>query len=156
MTVTSELKDWLHQRGRDIAQQVGSHIREKGIAYAQDHLTMGMAAHMSGQGSLAQSGDGMADMLKESGTQVAQAVGKHLLKHFKEHAVAFAQEHLGNGIMDELKKSGRAVGKAALRTGVSKLGSIKDVGSAKVAARAVICPRIARSCRRLLRFALYF
>ena len=47
MTVTSELKDWLHQRGRDIAQQVGSHIREKGIAYAQDHLAMGMAAHMS-------------------------------------------------------------------------------------------------------------
>ena len=56
----------------------------------------------------------------------------------------------GNGIMDELKKSGRAVGKAALRTGVSKLGSIKDVGSAKVAARAVICPRIARSRRRLV------
>ena len=60
-----------------------------------------------------------------------------MLKDFKEHAVAYAQEHLGNNIMDELKKSGRAIGKAALTTSVSKLGSIKDVGSAKVAARDV-------------------
>ena len=140
MTVKGQLKDWLHATGKDIAKQVGAHIREKGIAYAKEQLGMGMTAHMSGQG-YEQSGDGAADMLKESGKQVAKAVGKHLLKHFKQHAVAYAQQHLGNGIMDELKKhaatTGKAIGKAALTTGVSKLASIKDKDSAKAAARDV-------------------
>eukprot|EP01047_Picozoa_sp_COSAG01_P030409 COSAG01_NODE_2120_length_8375_cov_364.611890_5_plen_409_part_00 len=141
MTVKGELRDWLHQTGRDIARAVGDHVREKGIAYAKDQLGMGMTSHMSGQG-YEQSGDGLSDWLKESGKEVAKAVGKHLLRHFKDKAVSYAQEHLGNGILDELKKhvksTAKAIGKSALRTGVSKLDSITDMDSAKAAARDVV------------------
>ena len=140
MTAKGELKDWLHQTGKDIAKQVGAHIRDKGIAYAKEQLGMGMSLQFAGQG-FEQSGDGVSNWLKESGKEVAKAVGKHLLQHFKDKAVAYAQEHLGNGIMDELKKhavnSGKAIGKAALTTGLSKLGSVKDSGSAKAAARDI-------------------
>eukprot|EP01047_Picozoa_sp_COSAG01_P099257 COSAG01_NODE_29308_length_640_cov_2.863216_2_plen_90_part_00 len=59
-------------------------------------------------------GDGIGHWLKQSGKEVAKHVGKHLLKEFGKHAVSAAQEMLGQGIMDELKKSAKAVGASAL------------------------------------------
>ena len=42
-----ELKDWLHQTGKDIGKMVGSHLKkaakDKLVEYAQEHLGSGIA-----------------------------------------------------------------------------------------------------------------
>eukprot|EP01047_Picozoa_sp_COSAG01_P025888 COSAG01_NODE_1650_length_9626_cov_46.037367_10_plen_434_part_00 len=141
------LKHWLKDTGKDIAKAVGRHLAKKGIDYAKTQLGMGMAeelaqeghghfqysAMMSGAGH-DMDGDGIGHWLKESGKEVAKHVGTHLLKEFGKHAVSAAQEMLGQGIMDELKKSAKAVGASAL--GNLDLKSIDSKQSAKAAAKS--------------------
>ena len=79
MDLKGDLKNWLHSTGRDIAKAVGSHIKERGISYAKEQLGLGLTGEMSGAGYEAE-GDGLGDWLKESGSQVASAVGQHLKK----------------------------------------------------------------------------
>ena len=65
MDVKGKLKDWLHATGKDIAQAVGSHIKEKGVAYAKEQLGLGLDAEMHGKG-LEMSGEGAGDWLKSA------------------------------------------------------------------------------------------
>ena len=134
MNVQGELQNWLVQTGKDIGKAVGSHIKEKGVSYAKQQLGLGLDAEMNGK-RLGHSGDGMSVWLKESGKQIAKAVGKHLQDEFKDMAVSKAKEFLGNGISDEMKKhataAAKSAGKAAMTTAVSKAGSIKDLTTAK-------------------------
>ena len=105
------------------------------MAYAKDQLGLGMDAEMHGK-DLEMSGSGTGDWLKQTGVEIAKAVGNHLKDHFKTMAVSKTKEYLGDGLMGGLKDAGKAVGKAALKHAVSKkagtiIGTIKDKESAK-------------------------
>eukprot|EP01048_Picozoa_sp_COSAG05_P019150 COSAG05_NODE_2936_length_2487_cov_31.407035_2_plen_405_part_00 len=135
MDVKGQLKDWLKKTGVDIAKAVGAHIKEKGVAYAKDQLGLGMDAEMHGK-DLEMSGSGAGDWLKQTGVEIAKAVGAHLKDHFKTMAVKKAQDYLGEGITEGLKSVGKAVGQAALSHAIGKAGDIKDKKSAKAAAKS--------------------
>ena len=65
-------------------------------------------------------GDGaLQNWLWQTGKDIGRAVGPHLKKAAKEKALAYAQEHLGSGLADELGSAAKSVGSAAL-------GSIRD------------------------------
>lgn len=126
-----ELTDWLRSTGKDIAKAAGKHIAERGLAYAKDALGAGVRAELEGKAG-EQSGDGVEDWLKDTGREVARAVGSHLKSMAKDKAVALAKQHLGAGIADEMSgglsrgegvassagaSALKAVGKAALAAG---------------------------------------
>ena len=135
MDVQGQLKDWLQKTGVDIAKAVGAHIKEKGVTYAKDQLGLGLDAEMHGK-DLEMSGSGNGDWLKQTGVEIAKAVGIHLKDHFKGMAVKKAKQYLGEGIAAGLKDAGLAVGQAALKHAVSKVGTVKDKASAKAAAKS--------------------
>ena len=135
MDVQGQLKDWLQKTGVDIAKAVGAHIKEKGVTYAKDQLGLGLDAEMHGK-DLEMSGSGNGDWLKQTGVEIAKAVGIHLKDHFKGMAVSKAKQYLGEGIAAGLKDAGLAVGQAALKHAVSKVGTVRDKASAKAAAKS--------------------
>ena len=135
MDVQGQLKDWLQKTGVDIAKAVGAHIKEKGIVHAKNQLGLGLDAEMHGK-DLEMSGSGNNDWLKQTGVEIAKAVGNHLKDQFKGMAVSKAKQFLGEGIAAGLKDAGLAVGQAALKHAVSKVGTVKDKESAKAAAKS--------------------
>eukprot|EP01045_Picozoa_sp_COSAG04_P001844 COSAG04_NODE_63_length_30038_cov_9.461071_17_plen_376_part_00 len=83
-------------------------------------------------------GDGaLQNWLWQTGKDIGRAVGPHLKKAAKEKALAYAQEHLGSGLADELGSAAKSVGSAALGSASENLAGITDVASAKKAAKSV-------------------
>ena len=87
-------------------------------------------------------GDGaLQNWLWQTGKDIGRAVGPHLKKAAKEKALAYAQEHLGSGLADELGSAAKSVGSAALGSASENLAGITDVASAKKAAPPTPRPR---------------
>ena len=64
-------------------------------------------------------------------------VGDHLKKVAKDKALSFAQEQLGLGLADELGDAAKAVASKSVSHALDKAGDVKDVSSAKAAAKSV-------------------
>lgn len=83
-------------------------------------------------------GDGeLKDWLHQTGKDIGKMVGSHLKKAAADKLVEYAQEHLGSGIADELGMAAKAVASKSVDHALDKAGDVKDVASAKAAAKSV-------------------
>ena len=83
-------------------------------------------------------GDGeLKDWLHETGKDIGKMVGKHLKDAAKDKAVEMAQQHLGEGLADELGIAAKSVAKKSAAHALDKAGDVHDVASAKAAAKSV-------------------
>ena len=97
-----ELKDWLHQTGKDIGKMVGAHLKkaakDKAVSYAQEQL-----------------GNGLADELGMAAKSVAKKSAAHALDRAGDvHDAASA------------KAAAKSVGNVAKQEGLSQLGNLAD------------------------------
>eukprot|EP01044_Picomonas_judraskeda_P006269 COSAG03_NODE_619_length_6676_cov_2.320663_3_plen_397_part_00 len=83
-------------------------------------------------------GDGeLKDWLKDTGRDIGKMVGTHLKKAAKDKAISYAQEQLGLGLADELGMAAKSVASKSTAHALDKVGDVKDVASAKSAAKSV-------------------
>ena len=97
-----ELKDWLHQTGKDIGKMVGAHLKkaakDKAVEMAQTHL-----------------GQGLADELGMAAKSVAKKSAAHALDRAGDvHDAASA------------KAAAKSVGDVAKKEGISQLSNLAD------------------------------
>ena len=110
-----ELKDWLHETGKDIGKMVGTHLKkaakDKAVSYAQEMI-----------------GEGLADELGMAAKSVAKKSAAHALKQAGSVTDAASA-----------KAAAKSVGQAAAKECVSQLGNLasKYFGGAGTPAQAI-------------------
>jgi hypothetical protein len=124
-----ELKDWLHQTGKDIGKMVGAHLKkaakDKAVSYAQEQL-----------------GNGLADELGMAAKSVAKKSATHALDQAGDvHDAASA------------KAAAKSVGDVAKKEGISQLSNLADkyFGGAGTPAQAVkVCAYNVTTLRKIV------
>ena len=124
-----ELKDWLHETGKDIGKMVGDHLKktakDKAVSYAQEQL-----------------GLGLADALGMAAKSVAKKSAAHALDQAGDvHDAASA------------KAAAKSVGDVATKEGISQLGNLagKYFGGAGTPAQAIrVCAYNVTTLRKIV------
>ena len=124
-----ELKEWLHETGRDIGKMVGTHLKkaakDKAVSFAQEQL-----------------GLGLADELGMAATSVAKKSAAHALEQ-------------ASGVTDvaSAKEAAKSVGDVAKKEGISQLSNLanKYFGGAGTPAQAVrVCAYNVTTLRKIV------